>query len=83
MSFENIDKMITNEGGCSLIDFYPEYANDEEFFNINERHNESDADLNSVVPKSVCSIDNCNSPVHGKGYCNRHYRMNRRGTLVA
>lgn len=74
MTFQNIDTMITNEGGRSLIDFYPEYDNDE-FFSLSATV--------AVVPKNMCSIEGCEDPVHGKGYCNRHYRKHKRGTLVA
>ena len=76
MSFKNIDTMITNEGGRSLIDFYPEYDNDE-FFSLS-----SEDSPVLIAPKRVCSIDGCEGPMHAGGFCNRHYRQHRRGTLA-
>lgn len=31
--------------------------------------------------KGTCKAENCDKPVHGKGYCDRHYRKWRKGLL--
>lgn len=78
MSFDNMDKMLANEGSRTIIDFFPEYMDDETFF---------DPDFGKRVElgtaKRKCTIDGCGRGHHSKGFCNRHYRMSKRGTLAA
>jgi hypothetical protein len=31
--------------------------------------------------KGTCKAENCDNPVRGKGYCDRHYRKWRKGLL--
>ena len=33
------------------------------------------------MPKGSCKLDGCAKPAAGKGYCARHYKAWRRGTL--
>lgn len=72
LSFNVVDRMITNEGTVNFIDFYPEYDNDE-FFNINQ----SDKYNTVVPPKVICSVDGCDNSMHAKGLCHKHYRQKR------
>ena len=64
------------DGHVNFFDFYPEYG-DDEFFTINERY----GDAIGVRPKRVCAVDSCDLAVHGKGYCNRHYRQYAKGMV--
>jgi hypothetical protein len=34
-----------------------------------------------MANKGTCKASDCNQDVHGKGYCARHYRQWRKGTL--
>lgn len=79
LSFNNVDKLITNEGTVNFIDFYPEYVDDDEFFNINESGKYETA----VAPKAICSIEGCNNSMHAKDFCHRHYRQYRRNAIAA
>lgn len=79
LSFSNVDKLITNEGTVNFIDFYPEYVDDDEFFNINE----SDKYKVEVPPKTICSFDGCKEATHAKSLCHRHYRQMKRNTIAA
>jgi hypothetical protein len=33
------------------------------------------------MPKGPCKLDGCENPAMGKGYCARHYKQWRQGTL--
>ena len=75
MSFQNVDKMLASEGSRTIIDFFPEYSEDSFL----------DAELKApriIQPKRFCSIDGCERGHHSSGYCDRHYRRFKRGTLV-
>lgn len=77
LSFDNVDRLITNEGTVNFIDFYPEYDNDE-FFTIN------DGKYKAIIPpKSVCSIEGCENSMHARGFCHRHYRQWKRNRVAA
>lgn len=85
MSFNNLDKMLANEGSRSIMDFYPEYYDDEAFFNIetNSRYIDSNSPHGPAEPKRRCSMDGCDMAHHSKGFCNLHYREHRRAMKVA
>jgi hypothetical protein len=75
MSFDYMDKMLAREGSRTIIDFFPEYT-DDEFLNMQQMR------VEPAKAAKKCNIDGCDRPFHGKGLCDRHYRMSRRGTLV-
>lgn len=75
MSFNNLDKMLANEGSRSIMDFYPEYYDDDAFFNIEAE--------NPIRPKRTCSIEGCDMAHHSKGLCNQHYRESKREKVAA
>lgn len=82
--FDKIDQFITNEGSCNMVDFYPEYFDDDFLFDPKsapkrERVREYPE---AVRPKRVCSLSDCNRAMHAKGFCERHYRKAKRGVLV-
>lgn len=79
MSFENVDKLITNEGSVSFFDFYPEYDDDDKFYGINE----SEKYKAVIEPKAICSLDGCGNVLHAKGFCHRHYRQYKRNAIAA
>lgn len=72
MSFQNIDKLLANEGSRSIIDFFPEYA-DDSFSKVGA------APCRGAVPKKVCSVEGCEKAHHSRGYCNQHYRKVKKG----
>lgn len=78
MSFQNIDKMLTSEGSRTIIDFFPEYADDDVFFSDEFKSAQA-----TVAPKRRCSIDGCDGAHHSRGLCNRHYRRHKKGAVVA
>lgn len=74
MSFENVDKMLANEGSRTIIDFFPEYAEDSFL--------DSEPEAKRIIePKRHCTIEGCERGHHSKGYCDRHYRKFKRGKL--
>lgn len=78
MSFDNVDKLLANEGSRTIIDFFPEYTDDEAFFNPDLAKRKD----TGIEKKRGCRIEGCERPHHSRGLCNGHYRMSRRGTLV-
>lgn len=69
-SFDNLDKMLAREGSRSVIDFFPEYAEDD-FLN---HSNYQPKGTKRVAGKRLCSIPECGNTHHAKGFCEIHYR---------
>ena len=69
ISFQTLDKIISNEGSRSIIDFYPEYDDPEAF-----------AKYGSMAPVAVfentrkCKVEDCGRPHHSKDMCSTHYK---------
>jgi hypothetical protein len=81
VQFDTMDRMISKEGSRSIIDFFPEYDDDEAFANC--------GNIESIEKRKNdkgCSVEECDKAHHSKGMCNRHYLKFKRGqnkTLAA
>lgn len=71
ITFNTLDKMIAKEGSRSIIDFYPEYDNEEEFAKYENAF---------IKPTSArgCDVEGCAMPHHSKGKCGSHYRKHKK-----
>jgi hypothetical protein len=84
-TFQRIDALLAKEGSRTVIDFYPEYA-DEDFLKEAHQVVRTDEQPKRIrkrtkdhvpVPRVLrvdCSRDDCTKPHHGKGLCRYHYR---------
>lgn len=81
LSFNTVDLLITKEGGHHISEFYPEY--EEERFCTGEMEGIYKTQERAIEPKAYCRVEGCDGSIHGRGYCNRHYRQFRKGHLPA
>ena len=73
ISFNKLDKLLAKEDGRSIIDFYPEYIEENfaETFNslVKEPIVEKRTDAEG---NHICGL--CDEPHHARGLCREHYR---------
>jgi len=73
INFNALDKMISTEGSRSIIDFYPEYDDDQAFAECGKV-----ATVEKKENDKNCSIEDCDKVHHSKGFCNAHYSADKR-----
>ena len=74
ITFNALDKMISTEGSRSIIDFYPEYDDDQAFAECGNKV----ATVGKKENDKGCSIEDCNKAHHSGGFCNAHYSADKR-----
>ena len=69
ITFDRLDTLLAREGTRSIIDFYPEYADDDAF-----------ARYAAPVKTRFCDVRKCDGVHHAKGLCLFHYNESKRNS---
>lgn len=78
ISFNKLDKILANEGGRTIIDFYPEYLDEHFVESVNNKKPQGDVVESRTNAKGdrICGV--CDGSHYARGLCRDHYKLRQK-----